>query len=89
MTSRKNGEFLIQNLFSIKISKRVFKLLDVQNGLQFELSNLQAYVHWVKLNGEEKPLPGMNLTHRQLFFVAFAQVYNRFLVSNLDYEMIL
>ena len=34
----------------------------------------QAYKDWVKVNGEEAPLPGLNLTHRQLFFVAFAQV---------------
>ncbi|XP_013387227.1 endothelin-converting enzyme homolog isoform X3 [Lingula anatina] len=34
-----------------------------------------AYEHWVQHNGEEQPLPGTNLTHRQLFFVGFSQVW--------------
>jgi len=38
-------------------------------------SAYHAYLDWVKNNGEEKPLPGLDLTHRQLFFVAFSQVW--------------
>ncbi|ELU15652.1 hypothetical protein CAPTEDRAFT_149014 [Capitella teleta] len=34
-----------------------------------------AYNAWVKENGEEVPLPGVDLTHRQLFFMGFAQVW--------------
>lgn len=34
----------------------------------------QAYQNFVKKNGEEKQLPGLPLTHKQLFFVNFAQV---------------
>lgn len=32
-----------------------------------------AYEEWTKENGEEKPLPIIKLTHRQLVFVSFAQ----------------
>lgn len=34
-----------------------------------------AYEDWVRSNGEEKPLPGIGLTNRQLFFLGFAQVW--------------
>ncbi|XP_051933321.1 endothelin-converting enzyme 2b [Hippocampus zosterae] len=34
-----------------------------------------AYRTWVGKNGEEKRLPGVNLTNEQLFFVGFAQVW--------------
>lgn len=33
-----------------------------------------AYEKWMKEHGEEKPLPLLGLSHRQLFFVSFAQV---------------
>jgi len=33
-----------------------------------------AYLKWAAKNHEELPLPGLNLTHRQLFFLSFAQV---------------
>lgn len=35
----------------------------------------KAYLKWVKREGEEVELPGMNLTHKQLFFLNFAQVW--------------
>ncbi|XP_048879417.1 endothelin-converting enzyme 1 isoform X2 [Brienomyrus brachyistius] len=35
----------------------------------------KAYENWVKKNGEERGLPALKLTNRQLFFVAFAQVW--------------
>jgi len=38
------------------------------------ISNCQAYQAWVERNGEEPPLPGVNLTHNQLFFLKYAQV---------------
>ncbi|XP_048249270.1 endothelin-converting enzyme homolog isoform X5 [Haliotis rufescens] len=34
-----------------------------------------AYHMWVDENKEETPLPGLNLTHNQVFFVSFAQMY--------------
>ncbi|CAL8348439.1 unnamed protein product [Arctogadus glacialis] len=34
-----------------------------------------AYRSWVRLNGEEKRLPAVNLTNDQLFFLGFAQVW--------------
>lgn len=34
-----------------------------------------AYLTTQKDFKDELPLPGLNLTHRQLFFVNFAQVY--------------
>lgn len=35
----------------------------------------QAYVNWVKKNGEEATLPALGMTNHQLFFVGFAQVW--------------
>lgn len=35
----------------------------------------QAYKNYVKENGEEPPLPGIDLSHDQLFFLNFAQVW--------------
>uniref|UniRef100_A0A8C5HXN3 Neprilysin n=1 Tax=Gouania willdenowi TaxID=441366 RepID=A0A8C5HXN3_GOUWI len=35
----------------------------------------QAYKNYVKQYGEEPPLPGIDLTHDQLFFLNFAQVW--------------
>lgn len=37
-------------------------------------SAFRAYEHWVEKNGDEPLLPGLNFTHQQLFFLAFAQV---------------
>ncbi|KAL3861160.1 hypothetical protein ACJMK2_007225 [Sinanodonta woodiana] len=34
-----------------------------------------AYEAWVQEYGEERPLPALNLTHRQLFFLGFSQVW--------------
>lgn len=33
-----------------------------------------AYLKWASTHHEELPIPGLNLTHRQLFFLSFAQV---------------
>lgn len=38
-------------------------------------SAYHAYQDWVKQNGEEQPLPALNMTHRQIFFLGFAQVW--------------
>lgn len=35
---------------------------------------LQAYLKWVAREGEEPHLPGLEMDHRQLFFLNFAQV---------------
>ena len=37
-------------------------------------SAYNAYIKWVAENGEEPMLPGINMTHRQLFFLRFGQV---------------
>ncbi|XP_021915643.1 endothelin-converting enzyme homolog isoform X4 [Zootermopsis nevadensis] len=34
-----------------------------------------AYLKWASTHHEELPIPGLNLTHRQLFFLSFAQVW--------------
>lgn len=35
---------------------------------------LQAYENFVKKHGNEKLLPGLDMNHKQLFFLNFAQV---------------
>lgn len=35
---------------------------------------LQAYLKWVETEGEEARLPGLDMDHKQLFFLNFAQV---------------
>ncbi|XP_058795705.1 neprilysin-1-like isoform X2 [Phymastichus coffea] len=35
----------------------------------------QAYRKWVRVHGEEPVLPGVNLTHDQLFFLNYAQIW--------------
>uniref|UniRef100_A0A8C1VHQ5 Neprilysin n=1 Tax=Cyprinus carpio TaxID=7962 RepID=A0A8C1VHQ5_CYPCA len=35
----------------------------------------QAYQNYVKKHGKEAPLPGINLSHEQLFFLNFAQIW--------------
>lgn len=36
---------------------------------------MQAYKKWVVAHGEEPDLPGLNLTHDQLFFLNYAQIW--------------
>lgn len=38
---------------------------------------LQAYLKWVETEGEEPRLPGLDMDHKQLFFLNFAQVSQR------------
>lgn len=40
-----------------------------------QLISFQAYRKWVSLYGEELDLPGLNLTHDQLFFLNYAQIW--------------
>uniref|UniRef100_A0A1B6E866 Endothelin-converting enzyme 1 n=1 Tax=Clastoptera arizonana TaxID=38151 RepID=A0A1B6E866_9HEMI len=35
----------------------------------------RAYIDWTKTHDKELPLPALNLTHKQLFFLSFAQVW--------------
>ncbi|XP_045592012.1 endothelin-converting enzyme homolog isoform X2 [Procambarus clarkii] len=38
-------------------------------------ASFRAYQEWVNENEEEKALPGISLTHQQLFFLGFSQVW--------------
>jgi membrane metallo-endopeptidase-like protein 1 len=38
------------------------------------LQAYRAYKKWVEKHGQEPNLPGLNLTHDQLFFLNYAQV---------------
>ena len=44
---------------------------------QFLVSSKQGYKNWVKTNGPETLLPGLNMTNEQLLFVSYAQVGGR------------
>ena len=35
----------------------------------------RAYKKWVEVHGEEAELPGLNMTHDQLFFLNYAQIW--------------
>jgi neprilysin len=37
--------------------------------------SFRAYRKWVSIHGEEPELPGLNLTHNQLFFLNYAQIW--------------
>lgn len=37
--------------------------------------SFQAYKKWEKVHGSEPLLPGVNMTHDQLFFLNFAQIW--------------
>ncbi|XP_060073168.1 endothelin-converting enzyme homolog [Ylistrum balloti] len=38
-------------------------------------SAYHAYTDWISHNKQERPLPAVNLTHKQLFFLGFSQVW--------------
>nr|XP_022340096.1 endothelin-converting enzyme homolog isoform X2 [Crassostrea virginica] len=48
-----------------------------------------AYNYWLSQNGEEKPLPALNLSHKQLFFLGFAQVWCSTSTKEADHLQIL
>ncbi|XP_061189533.1 endothelin-converting enzyme homolog isoform X2 [Saccostrea echinata] len=48
-----------------------------------------AYDYWLSQNGKEQPLPALNLTHKQLFFLGFAQVWCSASTKEADHLQIL
>lgn len=36
-----------------------------------------AFTNWTEVHDDEPYLPGLNVTHKQLFFLSFAQVLHR------------
>uniref|UniRef100_A0A8C2CW84 Neprilysin n=1 Tax=Cyprinus carpio TaxID=7962 RepID=A0A8C2CW84_CYPCA len=48
---------------------------NVFNIFFFLITNIKAYQNYVKKHGKEAPLPGINLSHEQLFFLNFAQIW--------------
>ena len=51
----------------ISLHYRLASLLTVQA--------YRAYKKWVALHGSEPDLPGLNMTHDQLFFLNYAQIW--------------
>ncbi|CAL4220816.1 unnamed protein product, partial [Meganyctiphanes norvegica] len=49
------------------------------------LNAWMAYSHWLKKNGEEPKLPGLNYTIPQIFFITFGQIWCE-VVSKEGYE---
>lgn len=58
----------------ISNSKREKKNVLTGTSLQMLLLCFQAYLKWVETEGEEARLPGLDMDHKQLFFLNFAQV---------------
>lgn len=52
-------------------------------------SAYNAYLDWVKTHSPERPLPALNLTHQQLFFLGFAQVWCSSSTKEADHLQIL
>uniref|UniRef100_A0A4W6BZV8 Neprilysin n=1 Tax=Lates calcarifer TaxID=8187 RepID=A0A4W6BZV8_LATCA len=51
-------------------------IVDQYGNFSWDLANgLNAYKNYVNEHGEEPPLPGIELSHDQLFFLNFAQVW--------------
>ncbi|KTF71252.1 hypothetical protein cypCar_00048251 [Cyprinus carpio] len=51
-------------------------IVDQYGSYSWDLANGQnAYQNYVKKHGKEAPLPGINLSHEQLFFLNFAQIW--------------
>lgn len=61
------------------MKERPFKEIFFSQSVTFicSLSAVQGYKNWVKNNGPEALLPGLNMTNDQLLFVSFAQVGRR------------
>ena len=43
--------------------------------IQLKFQAYRAYKKWVEIHGEEPELPGLNMTHDQLFFLNYAQIW--------------
>lgn len=52
-------------------------------------SAYNAYLDWVEIHAPERPLPALNLTHQQLFFLGFAQVWCSSSTTETDHLQIL
>jgi neprilysin len=59
-------------LIFVKISFPIGENIADNGGLK---QSFRAYKKWVAVHGEEQDLPGLNLTHDQLFFLNYAQIW--------------
>ena len=61
-----------------RTQKELLGLIKTKNNNSCQCCLLQAYrayKRWVELHGEEPDLPGLNMTHDQLFFLNYAQIW--------------
>ncbi|GIY32422.1 neprilysin-1 [Caerostris extrusa] len=58
-----------------RFRERAQCIIDQYSSYVLEDIGLNAYKKWVKRHGEEPLLPGLNLTHDQLFFLNYAQIW--------------
>ena len=62
------------DFFQLNGTKTLSENIADNGGLK---SAFHAYEEFARIKGEEDRMPGVNFTHRQLFFIAFAQVFRR------------
>lgn len=59
-------------LISSNVSLQIGENIADNGGLK---QSFRAYRKWVSKHGEEPALPGLNLSHDQLFFLNYAQIW--------------
>ena len=63
-----------------RTQKELLGLIKTKNNNSCLLQAYRAYKRWVELHGEEPDLPGLNMTHDQLFFLNYAQGWDSMLL---------
>lgn len=60
---------------SLMTFRKIYFILSSTKYILFYIIFLQAYKKWEAQHGPEPDLPGLNMTHDQLFFLNYAQIW--------------